>query len=168
MQHFPTGSAADAVAVSVQSSEGTDLVVSMPSPAGVTLGEVSTDGCVTAVLADNGKTSALCLVGGKTLKAPGAGLALPAPSRSGSVLAAVSERSASWFDIAGDLPADAGLVGQNIFVMDGAARRGYPIRGIEEVGDKLRVCVKRDSQGFEARPARQWELPLTAYWPQKQ
>ncbi|MGD0091597.1 MAG: heparinase II/III family protein [Planctomycetota bacterium] len=161
---LPAGAPPDAVAVSVQTSQGTDLVVSMPSPASVTLGEVTTDGRVAAALADDGKTSALCLVGGRTLATPGAALALPAPLHSGSVLAAVSERGASWFEVAGGLPADAGLAGQTLFVMDGSARRGYPIRGLEKAADKLRVYVKRDNQGFEARPAKLWELPLTAYW----
>ncbi|MCY3023595.1 MAG: heparinase II/III family protein, partial [Planctomycetota bacterium] len=165
---LPAGALADAVAVSVQTSRGTDVVVSMLNQARVTVGEVATDGRVAAVLAADGKTTGLCLVGGRMLKAPGAELALPEAVRKGNVLAAVSERGASWFEVDGDLAVENGLAGQTLFVLDGAVRRAYPIRGIEKAGDKLRVYTRRDGQGFEARPARQWELPVTGSWPQEQ
>lgn len=161
------GAPADAVAVSVQTSQGADLVVSNPAGAKVTVGAAATDGRAAVVLAEGGKNGGLCLVGGRTLQAPGAELALPAAAWTGAVLGTFSERGASWFEVASALPADAGVAGQTIFVLDGPLRRAYPIRAVEKAGDKLRVYTKRDGQGFEARPATQWELPATACWPRE-
>ncbi len=60
-----------------------------------------------------------------------------------------------------DLPEGSDLTGHTFFAIDGGFRRAYPIVAIEEVEGQLRVFTKRDGHGFEARPAKRWELPVT-------
>lgn len=55
-------------------------------------------------------------------------------------------------------------VGRTLFALDGEARRAYPIVEVEEVEGQTRVFTQRDHQGFEARPAEWWEVPMTVGW----
>ena len=64
----------------------------------------------------------------------------------------------SWMETC---PSTPNLVGQTFFAIDDGFRRAYPIVAIEEVEGRLQMFTKRDGRGFEARPARRWELPVT-------
>ncbi len=156
----------DAIAVAVETAEGTDLVVSMLDPKHVTIafgeGDATTDGRVAAIVSKGGKASWGCLVEGSQLEASGVKLALPVGTLKGNIIDVDSERGSSYFVVDGNLPDDPELTGQTLFVFDGDLRRAYPILGAEEADGRIRVYTKRDGRGFEAHAAERWELPVTA------
>ena len=159
--------APNAVAVAVDTTEGTDLVVSMLDPKRVDVafggGNLTTDGRLTAIVSQGGKALHACLVEGSHLDAPGVKLDLPVATYQGKVVDVGSAHGNSHFTLEGDLPNDPDLVGQTFFAIDGDSRRAYTIAAIEQVEGRLRVFTKRDGRGFEARPAQRWELPVTAH-----
>ena len=162
---LPAGTPDCAVAVAVQTSLGTDIVVSTLAPGPLTLqtdiGDVSTDGRLAALLATDRGPATACLVGGMYLSAPGVDLAAPAALLSGRILSRGSDRGRSWFDIDAGVPDLEPLVGQTLFAIADGTRHGYQIRGVEPVDSGCRVFTKVDSQGFEARTADRWDLPVT-------
>ena len=124
--------------------------------------EVTTDGRITAILSTGGKTSSACLVEGTRMTGGGVRLSLPAAVLKGGIAGVGGERGVSYFVLEGNLPGREGLVGQTFFAIDDESRRAYPIVAVEEAGGRVRVFTKRDGRGFEARPAKRWELPATA------
>ena len=159
--------APNAIAVAVDTTEGTDLVVSMLDAKAVTVplaeGELTTDGRLAAIVSQNRKPSRACLVQGSRLEAPGVKLACPGATLQGNVVDVGSAPGSSHFIVEGHLPNAAGLIGHTFLAIDGGVRRAYPIQAVDEVEGGLRVFTKRDGRGFEARPASRWELPLTVY-----
>ena len=49
-----------------------------------------------------------------------------------------------------------------VIAIDDGFRRAYPILAVDEADGRVRVFTKRHGRGFEARPAKRWELPVTA------
>jgi len=156
----------EAIAVAVNTAEGTDLVVSTldAKPVAIAFGDsdVTTDGRLAAIVSKGGKASRLCLVEGSQLEAGGATIAVTAGKLKGNIIDVGSQQGSSYFVVEGDLPNDPDLVGQTFFAIDGDIRRAYPIVATEEVEGRIRVYTKRHSRGFEARGAERWELPMTA------
>ncbi len=156
----------DAAVVSVTTSIGTDVIVSMtePGPPSVALagGQIVTDGRLAAVLASGkGKTSCACLVGGTQLTASGVQMNLPTAAIRGEIVDTQSSPGESHFTVKGAALTED-FVGQTFFAVAGSSRRAYPIRAIERAGDVTRVYTKRDGRGFEARPAERFEIVTTA------
>ena len=166
----PRGALDDTVAIAVQTVNGFDILVSMLTPRMQTIptdfGAITTDARFAAVMTEAGDLAATALVGGTRLAALGTDLHAPAAFVGGRILGVGSVRGASYFDV--DSGPLAGLVatGRTFFAIQGGTSRGYPIRGFEATpdGTALRVFVKRDGRGYEARPAERWELPVDAHW----
>jgi hypothetical protein len=165
---LPANAPDGAVAIAIQTAHGADIVISMLNPAAITvhtdIGDVSTDGRLTAILTADGRPSSACLVGGTGLSAPGLDLTVPNAILSGRILSAGSGNGHSYFDIECDMPDINALPGQTLFAIDGGTKHGYPILEIEPADAGCRVFTKRDHRGFEARPAEGWVLPVTAVW----
>jgi hypothetical protein len=159
----------NAVAVEIETAEGTDVVVSMLEPKPITVpfsgGSADTDGRFAAIVSRGGKPWRACLVGGSRLKAAGVTLDQPVGTLRGKIVNAHSANGNSYFVVEGDLPHASELAGQTFFAVDDGFRRAYPLVAVEEVEGRLRVYTKRDGRGFEARPAQRWELPLMAELP---
>ena len=159
---LPAGAPADAVAVEVETTAGTDVIVSMLEPERLTLtaglGELATDARLAAVLG----SGPACMVGGTTLSAGDATLSAERAAHSGMVLGRGSDSGSSWFDLDGELPEDA--VGQALFIHDGEYVRAYPIRGTQSTEDGMRIFTKRDHVGVEARAGERWEYLPTVAW----
>ncbi len=155
----------DAVAVAVETSDGTDLIVSMVEPHRVTVpfgvGDAITDGCLAAVVSQRGQPSRACLVGGTRLEAAGVRLRTPVAAYEGKVVGVGGTHTDSYFVVEGNMPRDRQLEGQTLFALDHGIRRAYPIVAIEEAGGQTRVVTKRTGRGFEARPAQRWDVPVT-------
>jgi hypothetical protein len=158
----------------VQTTAGTDVLVSMLEPTIQTLstdvGEITTDARFAAVLTETGGLAAAALVGGTRLTALGTELQAPAATVGGRILGVGSARGVSYFDVEPGPLAGMAVTGQTLFAIEGNASRGYAIRDVEPTPDGagLRVFVKRDNRGFEARSAERWELPVTAAWERTQ
>ena len=166
---LPAGAPDGAVAIAVETSLGTDIVISMLNPAEITvptvIGDVSTDGRLAVILSAEGSPVSACLTGGTHLSAPDLDLTAPRAVLSGRILGRGSDRGRSWFDIDAD-PSDLQLLnGQTLFAIKGDARHGYQIRGIESAAEGCRVFTKLNSNGFEARAADHWDLPVTISLP---
>ncbi|MDA0745058.1 MAG: heparinase II/III family protein [bacterium] len=162
---LPDDAPDNTVAISVQTAHGTDIVISMLNPAPITLstdiGNISTDGQLTAILTTDGMPSSACLIGGTNLSATGLELTTPNAILNGRILSAESRDGHSYFDIDGNIPNAQSLQGQTLFTIDSNTRHGYPILKIEPADTGYRVFTKRNNRGFEARPAKHWELPVT-------
>jgi len=159
----------DAVALGVDTSEGVDLVLSMVSPQTVVVdapsGDVVVHGRAAAVLAGTGGSRAACLIGGTTLNADGVELSSPVAIYSGDVVRVGSEQGESYFEVTGDLPGAATPAGAVVFVTgDDNIQRAYPIRRTQRLNGVTRIFTKTDHTGFEARPAKRWQLPRTTAW----
>jgi len=159
------GDAPNAVAVAVKTAEGTDLIVSQLEPGSLHVAfggdDVTTDGRLTAIVAQGDSPSRVCLLEGSRLEASGVKLDLPVASFRGDILDVGGDHGQSYFVVEGNLPTNSDLAGHTLFAIDGDFRRAYPIVAIEEVEGRTRVFTKRGGRGFEARPAERWELPVT-------
>jgi len=159
------GDDSGALAVAVETTQGTDLIVSQLVPKRVSVAlnraTIATDGRLTAIVAEGGAASRACLIEGSQLEVGPASLQLSRAAYAGAIVDVGSERGTSWFVVEGELPEAAELPGQTLFVADGPIRRAYPIAAVEPAEGRFRVFTKRDGRGFEARPAEQWELPVT-------
>ena len=156
----------DAVAIAVDTSLGTDVVVSMTEDTSTLSvpfdgSPIVTDGRCAVVLS-NGKDrpSWACLVGGTRLAAPGVQLSSPVDKFRGEIVGVQSRAGESFFTVKGLGPDDQ-LVGRTFFAVGGDFRRAYPIMAVEPDGDLTRVFTKRDGRGFEARPAKRFEIVAT-------
>jgi hypothetical protein len=165
---LPADAPADAFAIAVKTTHGTDIVISMLNPAPITvttdLGDVTTDGQLAAIVTTEGHPSSACLIGGTHLSAPDLALTAPHAILNGRILSTGSDRGRSWFDIDAQPSELQPLTNHTLFAIDNEARHGYLIRGVEPVDGGSRIFTKRDHQGFEARNAQRWELPVTSYW----
>lgn len=162
----PTGNDAGAVAVAVTSSTGTDIVISMtnPKPLGVRLGEteIVTDGHLPAILLGvDAKPTWAGLAESTQLTAPDVQLNLPVDTFQGELVDARSQPGESYFTVAGEFP-DSDAVGQTFFAIDERFRRAYTIAAVERSGLVTRVFTKREGRGFEAQPAKRFEIPAVA------
>ena len=113
-------------------------------------------------MSTDGGASSACLIGGTRLSTADIDLSVPEATLSGRVLTNGSRNGQSYFDIDCHTSKIESMKGQTLFALEGATRHGYPIRGIESIETGTRVFTKRDHQGFEARAAERWELPVTA------
>lgn len=169
----PQGAPPGATVIAVQTVNGLDILVSMLAPRRqaipTVLGVITTDARFAAVLTESSAISATALVGGTHLAAPGAELKVPAAFGGGKILGVGSVRGASYFDVTSGPFTSMAATGKTLFTHQGGTSRGYPIRGVEATpdGTGLRVFVKRDGRGFEARPADRWELFADAHWEKK-
>ncbi len=166
---LPDDAPKDAIALAIDSAEGLDVIVSMVSPETVAvkapMGEVVTDGRVAVVLINGDAPEAGCLVGGTTLKAKGVDLSSPAARYSGDVIDAGSEAGESYFAVTGELPRAAAPAGTALFVAgDDDIQRAYPIRRLKSLDGVTRIFTKTSHTGFEARPAKTWQLLPTVTW----
>jgi hypothetical protein len=165
---LPSGSPADAVAVEIETVDGTDVVVSMLTPAPVKLatsaGQLVTDGRIAAVLTSASKPLAATLLGGTRLTLADASLSCARSSYRGKLARVAGAPGESWFTIEGELPSPASLVGQTVFVDDGTLRRAYPIRLAKPEGSTTRVYTKLGGVGFEARAGETWEFIPSVSW----
>jgi hypothetical protein len=155
----------NAVAASVKTADGADLVLSMLDPqlVSVAFGKtaVTANGRLTAIVSRRGGASRACMVEGCRFETAGVKLDLPAATSRGKILGVGGERGVSYFVADGDLPNDPNLAGRAFFTIRDGFRRAYPIVAIEQAEGRTRVFTKRDGRGFEARPAQTWELPTT-------
>ncbi|MDP6040624.1 MAG: heparinase II/III family protein [Candidatus Latescibacteria bacterium] len=162
---LPESAPNDAVAIAVQTVHGIDIIISMMDPAEITvptdIGDVSTDGRVTAVLTGDESPSSACLIGGTSLSMPGLDLTAPSAILSGSILSIGASNGNSYFDIDCEMSEIQTLEGQTLFAIDDDTRHGYAIRKIESIDAGCRVFTKCGHCGFEARSAKRWELPVT-------
>jgi hypothetical protein len=165
---LPAGAPPGTAAVEVRTAQGIDVVVSMLDPAPIAVrtdaGELSADGRVAAILAGDGSPSSACLIGGTRLSTGGLELKAPKGVLSGRILSRGSEAGRSWFEIDGAEPTIRGLRGQTLFAIQDGRRHGYPIRAVEPAAGGCRVFTKTGGQGFEARSAAAWDLPVTVSW----
>ena len=169
---LPPGTPDGAVAVAVQTATGLDILISLmqastaPVVLATDIGQVATDARFAAVLTEGEGLAAAALVAGTRLAALGTELQLPAATVGGRILGVGSARGTSYFDVEPGPLAGMTVTGQTLFAIEGSTSRGYAIRGIQPApeGNALRVFVKGDSRGFEARSADRWELPVTAGW----
>lgn len=161
----PADAPSGTVAVAVRTSLGTDIVISSINQGVVSIetdsGEVTTDGALAAVVTDASGPAAACLLAGKRFSAPGVDLTSSVDLLSGSILARGSDTGRSWFDIDASASDLEPLVGQTLFAIEDGARHGYQIRGVESADNGCRVFTKLDAEGFEARAADSWDLPVT-------
>lgn len=159
---------ADACAIAVITSHGTDVVISSLNPKAVTistdLGDVQTDGQLAAILTADGRPSSAILIGGTHLSTPDLSLTTPRAVLSGRILSSGSRAGDSWFDIDAEPSALQHTQGQTLFSINDGNQHGYPIRGTESVSNGCRLFTKRDHVGFEARNAKRWEIPVTSVW----
>jgi hypothetical protein len=159
---------ADACAIAVTTSHGTDVVISSLNPKAVTistdLGDIQTDGQLAAILTADGRPSSAILIGGTHLSTPDLSLTTPRAVLSGRLLSTGSRAGDSWFDIDAEPSALQHAQGQTLFSINDGNQHGYPIRGTESVADGCRLFTKRDHVGFEARNAKRWEIPVTSVW----
>lgn len=162
---LPAGAPAGAVVLAVETALGTDVIVSMLTPADLRvatpLGDLACDGRAAAVLGDGSQPRKAALFGGTRLDVEGAALSCPRAGYGGKVLGAGSASGESWFVVEGELP--GAVNGQTLFVQDGEMRRAYPIRGVRVVDGRTRVYTKAKQTGFEARTGQTWEL-MTTVW----
>jgi len=145
---------------------GLDLIISMTAPKrrAVQLEntEMVTDGRLSTIfLGTDGRPAWACLVEGTQLTAPGVKLSLPVATFQGEILDAQSQSGESYFTVKGEIP-DRDVVGQTFFAIDERSRRAYPIVAVERTGLLTRVFTKGDGRGFEALPAKRFEIPATA------
>ncbi|MBT3603055.1 MAG: hypothetical protein HN521_08305 [Candidatus Latescibacteria bacterium] len=167
IQVLPTSSSDDAVAISVQTSQGTDIIISQLNPTDITRstdqGDISTDGKI-AVIQTGGKSpGSACLIGGTNLSAPNVELSAPNAVLGGRILSNGSINGQSYFDIDCDMPKIQDAEGQTFFAIDDTNKHGYAILKIESTVTGCRIYTKQDHQGFEARSANRWELPVTVF-----
>jgi len=163
---IPTGNGAGAVAVAVTTSTGTDIVISMTNPKPLRVRweetEIVTDGRLAAILcAANGKPTWAAVVEGTQLTAPDVRLSQPVAVFQGEIAATQSQSGESYFAVEGEFP-DRDVVGQTFFATDERFRRAYPIVAVERSEDLTRVFTKRDGRGFEAQPAKRFEMSAVA------
>lgn len=165
---LPSGTPSDAVAIEIETTVGTDLVVSMLEPAAVKLstsaGELATDGRVAAVLTAAGKPTAAALLGGTQLKLADANLSCAHGDYRGKVASVGRSQGESWFLVEGDLPDPARLAGQTLFIEDGDLQRAYPIRRAKPDAGNTRIYTKTNGVGFEAGSGESWQFIPTANW----
>ncbi len=158
----------DAVAVEVETVAGTDVLVSMLTPAPVKLstsaGELATDGRIAAVLMATGKPAAASLIGGTRLVLAEANLSCPHSNYCGKLVGVSGSQGESWFIVEGELPNPSSLVGQTVFVEDGMMRRAYPIRLVKPDGSRTRIYTKLGGVGFEAGAGKTWDFIPTVNW----
>ena len=157
----------DAVAIEVQTAHGTDVIISQLDSSSLTvptdLGDVLTDALLTAILSTNGSPSSVCLIGGTNLSAPNIEITDPNAILSGKVLSNESSSRDSYFDIDCEFDQVQNLKGQTLFASYRNSRHGYAIRKIEPTSTGCRIFTKCDHEGFEARRASRWELPITTF-----
>jgi hypothetical protein len=165
---LPTDAPDGTVAIAIQTAHGTDIVISQLNPTAITvptdIGDISTDGQITAILNTDGTPSSACLMGGTSLSAPNLELTAPNAVLGGQILSTGSDNGHSYFNIDCDMPQIQALQGHTFFAIDDNTKHGYPILDIESTDVGCRVFTKRNHQGFEARTATQWELPVTTIW----
>jgi hypothetical protein len=165
---LPPGAPSDTVAVEIETAAGTDVLVSMLTPAPVKLstsaGELATDGRIAAVLMAAGKSVAASLIGGTRLVLANANLSCPQSDYRGKLGGVAGSQGESWFTIEGELPSPSSLAGQTVFIDDGTLRRAYPIRLAKPDGSRTRIYTKLDGVGFEARMGDTWEFIPTVSW----
>ncbi len=164
---LPAEAPAGTVALAVETSEGTDIVVSMLDPAAVTIetpaGPLSTDARLAVVSLADARPVRAQMVEGTTLRLAECELTLDAPAFEGEITGSGSEAGRSWFEAAG-APEGGELTGDTLLVEDGEHLRAYPIRGVEPAADGLRVLTKLDGTGFVARSGERWRIPRVASW----
>ncbi|HCA46548.1 MAG TPA: hypothetical protein DEP45_04040 [Armatimonadetes bacterium] len=164
---LPAEAPAGTVALAVETSEGTDIVVSMLDPAAVTIetpaGPLSTDARLAVVSLADARPVRAQMVEGTTLRLSECELTLDAPAFEGEITGSGSEAGRSWFEAAG-APEGGELTGDTLLVEDGEHLRAYPIRGVEPAADGLRVLTKLDGTGFVARSGERWRIPRVASW----
>lgn len=162
---LPPGAPADAVALAVETAVGTDVVVSMLTPAPLRLvtplGELASDGRVSVILGAGQRPRESALFGGTHLKVAQISMSGLHATYGGKVSGVGSAPGESWFVLEGELPGDVN--GQTLYVQDGEMRRAYPIREVRVVGGRTRAYTKANQVGFEARPAQTWEW-VSAAW----
>jgi hypothetical protein len=167
MLPLPEDAPDDAVAIAIETETGVDIVISMLSPAPITvttpMGDISTDVRLATVLTNGGTPSSACLVAGTTLSGEGLAFTSIDAVLSGEILSNKSENGNSWFDIDLDGSEAQAYRGQTLFSLDGNTRHGYLIREVEPSNSGTRIYTKCDNQGFEARAAQRWELPTTIH-----
>lgn len=160
----------DAIAIGVETTLGSDVFISMLEPrersVATGMGSITTDGRFCAALTEGGHVVAKAVVGGTLLSLPGSEMRAAAGHLRGKILGVGSVAGSSYFDVESASFSEPGPVGQTFFVVQGNFSRGYPIRGVERTADgrAIRIFVKRNNRGFEARPAESWELPVTSSW----
>ncbi len=146
----------DAVAVEIDTADGTDVVVSMIGSQDLSIttsrGELRANGRVAAVLA----SGAASMTGGTRLSLGDTSLSADQATYAGDVAGRGSEGGDSWFDLSGDLPEH--ILGQTLLITDGDHIRAYPIRGLDDLETGLRVFTKVDHVGFEARDGDTYEF----------
>lgn len=155
------------VAVAVETTHGTDIIVSqltsdllsVDTPAG----QLTTDARAALVSVSDGGVTQAVMVGGTQLRVAGVELGAEHGLISGQVRGTDSAKGDSCFVLDRLLPADATLQGATLMVTgaDGMTR-AYPIRGIEEGDGTSRIYTKRGHVGFEARPAESYEILTVA------
>jgi hypothetical protein len=165
---LPNNAPSGTVAVAVDTSQGTDVVLSVLEPTPVTvstdLGELAADGRLVVVRSSSNSPTSILHVGGENLTLAGTEITSPKGILSGRILGNGSEPGASWFDL--DAAADTlkTLVGETLFVTAEDGPHGYTMRDITGHDSGTRVFTKQNYVGFEARPAERWDIPVTSYW----
>lgn len=167
IQVLPVDASDEVVAVAVQTSQGTDIIISQLNPTDVTRstehGNITTNGRIAVIQTAGKPSSSACLIGGTHLSAPNVELNTPNAVLGGQILANGSTNGQSYFDIDCDMPQIQALQGQTLFAIDDTNKHGYPIQKIESIDNGCRIFTKQDHQGFEARTATRWELPITVH-----
>ncbi len=165
---LPSSAPPHAVAIEVETVVGTDVLMSMLEPEPVKLstvvGELATDGRIAVVLTAETKPTDAALFGGTRLALADASLSCLHGEYRGKLVGVAGSQGESWFTVEGELPSPASLVGQTVFVEDGALRRAYPIRRVEPDGNLVRLYTKSGGVGVEARAGDSWEFIPTVSW----
>ncbi len=161
---LPAGAPKQAVAVAVETTQGTDTIVSQLATQALALdsplGRLTTDARAAVVTPTHG-----CFVAGTRLSCAGKDLAIEKAEWSGKIASAQSADGDSWFVVDGELPPSDSLIGSTLFVTtDDRVERGYPIRDVRPDDAGTRIYTKRGHTGFEARPAKTWRVVSTVAW----
>ena len=157
-----TSGTRDAVGVRVTHESGTDLVAVCREGRTAVLdfpeGTLESNGRVSVFsLAHDGKLRFSYLIGGTTSRLNLHVLELRDPVLGGAISDVITDNVNSLYRI--DRPlTERGLVGGTLLVRGGPYDTGFPILHVESHDRSARVYTKRDGVGYDAIPAKTWEI----------
>ena len=165
---LPESAAADSIAVAIETSVGTDVIVSQLQAQSLTLdtpaGAIRTDGLLAFAREHASNVIERFRYGGRTLKVRGISLDDEKATLSGAHATAHSNSGDSWFVLDTHVLASDALPGNTLFITDtNGTRRAWPIRHTASDARSTRIYTKKDHVGFQATGKGAWEILSVAY-----
>lgn len=160
----------DILVAAIQTSQGTDLVISTLNliPRTISLDglTVATDARLAVLRRQGPNTTAALLVEGTYLEAGDVDLKTSVPSYSGILRGVGGDAHESYLILDSTPPITPGRTTLFVTTQDGI-QRAYPIYRSELVDGALRLYTRTDNTGFPALPAEIWCLPIVLSWQEK-